>query len=356
MKLSRRGFFTLAGLAGLGITVPSCRRMLGQILFSPEATPAPPPAPVANPFRAGGRSLVALVHGDEAPAMVRRAVELIGGIERLDLRGRRALVKPNCVSGEPPPATTDPRVVRAVAELARAAGARDLAIGEMSAVLALPTRPNLERTGIAGVAKEIDAELLAFDEGEWVEVHPTGVEFATRVYVAKPAYEAERLISVPVIKTHRSASFSCALKNTVGCVHGKNKPWAYGGRGWEPAVAELNLAVRPHLYVVDGLQSMVQGGPWSGEAAPTRLILASGDPVATDVVALGLVKAFGRWERVTSKEVWEQTQIQRAIALGLGARGPEEVELVVEDLTGADADFSRLVAAIRRHARFSEGG
>lgn len=349
MKLTRRTFLTLAGLAALGVTTPACRQMLWQILFSPEATPASPPAPPANPFKAGGKSLVALVHGDDVPLMVRRALDLIGGIERLGLRGTRTLVKPNVVSGEPPPATTDPRVVRAVAELAKAAGASRVAVGDMSAVLALPTRPNLVRTGIARVADESGADLLAFDEGAWVEVKPPGVEFATQVYVAKAAHEAERLLSVPVIKTHRSASFSCALKNSVGCVHGKNKPWAYGSAGWEPAVAELNLAVRPHLWVVDGLLSMVKGGPWSGEAAPTSVILASGDPIATDVVALGLIKSFDRWEPVSQKGVWEQTQIRRAIALGLGARGPHEVELVTEDLTGDSPQFRRLAAEIRRH-------
>jgi uncharacterized protein (DUF362 family) len=346
MKFTRRTFLTLVGLAALG-------RMLWQMLFSPEAAPAPSPVPMPNPFKDGNRSLVALVHGRDVLTMVRRAVELIGGIERLGLKGQRTLVKPNVVSGEAPPATTDPRVVKAVVELVKQAGARHLAVGDMSAVLALPTRPNLERTGMARVASEAGAELLAFDEGEWVEVHPPGAELATTVYVAKAAYEAERLISVPVIKTHRSASFSCALKNTVGCVHGKNKPWAYGSAGWEPAVAELNLAVRPQLFVVDGLQSMVKGGPWSGEAAPTSVILASGDPVATDVVALGLLKAFGRWEPVASKDVWEQTQIRRAIALGLGARGPGEVRLLAEDLTGSDPAFARLVDAIRRSAGLS---
>ncbi len=349
MKLTRRTFLTLAGLAALGVTTPACRRMFWEILFSPEATPVPPPAPPGNPFTADGKSLVAIVHGDDVPRMVRRALDLIGGIERLALRGRRALVKPNVVSGKSPPATTDPRVVSAVVELARGAGASGVAVGDMSAVLALPTRPNLERTGIAKVARERGAELLAFDEGKWVEVKPPGAEFATEVYVAKAAYEAERLLSVPVIKTHRSASFSCALKNTVGCVHGKNKPWAYGARGWEPTVAELNLAVRPHLFVVDGLRSMVAGGPWSGEAAPTRVILASGDPVAADVIALGLIRAFGRSELVAAKGVWEQTQIRRAIALGLGARGPDEVKLLADDLTGNSPEFSSLIGAIRRH-------
>ena len=136
-----------------------------------------------------------------------------------------------------------------------------VAVGEMSAIKALPLRPHLEHTGMLQGATGFGAEVIAFDEQDWVEVHPLDVEYTTTVYVAKSAYEAQRLISLPVIKTYRHASFSCALKNTVGCVHGKNKPWMYGSE-WETAVAELNTAIRPHLYIVDGLQSLVQGRPW----------------------------------------------------------------------------------------------
>jgi uncharacterized protein (DUF362 family) len=349
MKITRRSLLQLTSLAAMGIFVPACREMFKQILFAPEAAPGTPPSLVENPFRSGPRSLVAIVHGEDVPRMVGRAVDLIGGMSRLRVSGTRTLVKPNVVWSEPPPATTDPRVVRAVTALAKAHSPAALAVGDMSAVVSLPTRPHLEKTGIADVAREAGATLVAFDEAEWVRVDLPRAEHARTVYVAQAAYEAERLISVPVIKTHRSASFSCALKNTVGCVHGRNKPWAYGRDGWEPAVAELNMAVRPHLYVVDGLQTMVHGGPWSGEAAPTRVILASGDPIAADAVALGIIKTFGRWEMVTSKGIWEQAQIRRAVALGLGARGPEEIELVTDDLTSADPGFIRLVGDVRRH-------
>jgi uncharacterized protein (DUF362 family) len=349
MTLSRRILLTLTGLAVLGIAIPACRKMLGQILFSPKAPQVPPPALVGNPFKNGSKSLVAMVYGTDVPAMVERAIELIGGFGKLPLAGARTLLKPNVVGGAPPPITTDPRVVKALGALVQAEKPASLAVGEMSAVMALPTRPHLERTGMSQVAHAIGADVIAFDEEDWVEVRPPHVEHTTTVYIAKSAYEAQRLISIPVIKTHRHASFSCALKNTVGCVHGKNKPWMYGSR-WEAAVAELNAAVHPHLYVVDGLQSLVQGGPWAGEAVLTQVILASGDPIATDVVALGLIKAFGRWDLVTAKGVWEQVQIRRAIALGLGARGSEEVELVTEDLTGGNRDFAVLIDAIRRHA------
>lgn len=348
MRLTRRVVFSLAGLAALGIGVPACRKMLMQILFSPEAPRVSPPPLTGNPFRHGSKSLVAMVHGTDVAAMVRRAIELLGGLGRLQLAGTRTMLKPNVVSGSGPPITTDPRVLQAVGAMVQAETPAALAVGEMSAVMVLPTRPHLERTGMAQVARALGADVVAFDEAEWVEVRPPYVEYTHTVYVAKAAFEAQRLISVPVIKTHRHARFSCALKNTVGCVHGKNKPWMYGA-GWEAAVAELNMAVRPHLYVVDGLQSLIEGGPWAGEAVPTRVILASGDPIATDVVALGLIKAFGRWKLVGEQGVWEQTQIRRAMALGLGARGPDEVELVVEDLDGRDREFAALVATIRQH-------
>jgi uncharacterized protein (DUF362 family) len=347
MTLTRRALLTLTGLAVLGITIPACRKMLGQILFSPKASQAPPPSLMGNPFKDGSKSLVAMVHGSDVSAMVKRATELIGGLGKLQLSGTCTLLKPNVVGGEAPPITTDPRVVQALGTLVQGEKPASIVVGEMSALMTLPTRPHLERTGILQVARVIGADVAAFDEEHWVEVRPPHVEYTTTVYVAKAAYEAQRLISVPVIKTHRHASFSCALKNTVGCVHGKNKPWMYGS-GWEAAVAELNTAVHPQLYVVDGLQCLVQGGPWAGEAAPTQVILASGDPIATDVVALGLIKAFGRWDLVTTKGVWEQMQIRRAMALGLGARGPHEIELLTADLVG-DHAFAALVADIRRH-------
>jgi uncharacterized protein (DUF362 family) len=348
MTFTRRVLLTLTGLAVLGIAIPACRKMLGQILFSPKAPRVPPPPSAANPFKNGSKSLVAMVHGTDVPAMVERAIELIGGLGKLQLAGTRTLLKPNVVGSGAPPIITDLRVMQGLGALVQAEKPASLVVGEMSAVMALPTRPHLERSGMVQLADGLGADIIAFDEEDWVEVRPPKVEYATTVYVAKAAYEAQRLISVPVIKTHRHASFSCALKNTVGCVHGKNKPWMYGS-GWEAAVAELNAAIRPHLYVVDGLQSLVRGGPWAGDAVPTQVILASGDPIATDVVALGLIKTFGRWDLVTTKGVWEQVQIRRAIALGLGARGPEEVELVVEDLTGVSREFAALVVDIRRH-------
>jgi hypothetical protein len=103
MILTRRILLTLSGLAVLGIAIPACRKMLGQILFSPKATPVPPPPPQGNPFKNGSKSLVAMVHGTDVPAMVERAIALIGGLGKLQLAGTRTLLKPNVVGGGAPP-------------------------------------------------------------------------------------------------------------------------------------------------------------------------------------------------------------------------------------------------------------
>lgn len=42
-------------------------------------------------------------------------------------------------------------------------------------------------------------------------------------------------------------------------------------------------------------------------------------------------------------------QVRRAIALGLGASGPDEVELITEDFIGGDTNFTKLVTDVRRN-------
>ncbi|HEV8662246.1 MAG TPA: DUF362 domain-containing protein [Candidatus Methylomirabilis sp.] len=345
MRLTRRHLLALGGLAASALFFPQCRAVLRQFLFSPGGEVVPPrPVP---PAAVGAKRRVAIVRADGVAAGVREAVALVDGLAALDCRGRQVLVKPNVVSGRPPPATTDPRVVAALLALLRETGASRLSMGDMSAVVSLPTRPNLEATGMAAVAAAAGADLLALEEGDWVEVRPPRARHATAFHVARAVYEAERLVSVPVLKAHRSASYSFALKNTVGVVHARNKPWAYGGSAWEEVVAELNLAVHPRLYVADALTVMASGGPWSGDVVRPGCILAGTDPVALDAVGLGILKHYGKADHVVGKGVWDQGQIRRAIALGLGVQSGVEVEIVARDLTAGDPAFAPLLDRVR---------
>jgi uncharacterized protein (DUF362 family) len=119
-------------------------------------------------------------------------------------------------------------------------------------------------------------------------------------------------------------------------------------RHWEEVVAELNLAYAPDLNIVDGTTSMVEGGPWSGKEAETRLVIASGDRVAADAAGLSLIKSYGLWKSVTSRSVWEQRQIVRAAEVGLGAAGKDEIKLVAAS-TGGVTGFGELLGKIEKN-------
>jgi uncharacterized protein (DUF362 family) len=320
------------------------RRKVWGMFFARPTRREPAPSPSAN-FDDGDEVLVGVAHG-EPETGIRQALALIGGVEQFELQGKSVLVKPNVVSGKPHPATTNPAVVAAVVRLLREAGAAKVYVGEMSALIPRPfssTRRNMEKCGISRAAREAGGEVVAFEEGAWVEVPLPGARYLERALVTEWLFKVDLVVNLPVIKTHRSASYSICLKNFIGCTHLRQRPYLVDADHWEELVAEFNLAFHPALHIVDGTVSMIEGGPWEGPSAPTGLIIASRDPVAADVVGLGIIKTFDRWPAVTVKNPWEQKQIRHALALGLGAPA-ERIRLRVAP---GDETFSTLMGRVR---------
>ncbi len=340
------------GLQFLPALALAPRSLFNQILFEPDGEPAPALPLPQNPFIRNGRSLVAVVHGHHVPEMLRAGLDLIGGLDRLALGGKRVVVKPNVVNDRPPPTTTNPEVVRAVVEAVRRNGAADVVVADSSGVIRFPTSDNLVATGIRATAEAAGARALSLDDGPWLKIEPEGAESLTRVYVSKTVYEADVFINVPVVKTHRFAHYSCSLKNLVGIVHPRNRPSVtFLAGNWHERIAEINLAVHPQLTIADATTVMIAGGPTSGTPAKANLLLLSGDRVALDAVAVALIRTFGAWDKVTKQDIWSQRQIKRAGELGLGARNADDLELVTASVSGPDERFDRLIETIRTDLR-----
>jgi uncharacterized protein (DUF362 family) len=294
-----------------------------------------------NPFARDGRSLVAAVGGKDLPEMVRKAVALIGGFGPLSLKGKSVLVKPNVVGDHEHPTTTNPAVVAAAAKALFEAGAGKIYVGDMSALVRGSTARNMERTGILAAARGAGAEPVYFEDHAWVKVK-VGGKYIKEVSVSEWIYKVDRVVNLPVIKTHEYAGYSICLKNFVGATHLSQRPYLVNPLRWEEVVTELNLAWRPSLNIADGTKVMVEGGPWEGRAEEANLLLASGDRVACDVVGLAVIKSYGRWERLRSASPWEMGQVKRAVELRLGVGGPKEMELLTASLDG-DPAFGALM-------------
>jgi uncharacterized protein (DUF362 family) len=304
--------------------------------------------PGPNRFKEGDKAPVGVVHGRDVEKMVRTAVDLIGGFERLDVRGKTVLLKPNILDGAPPPTTTNPRVIRAVARALFQAGASRVLVGDMSAFFKLPTRKNMETTFIKTMADDVGAEMVPFDEGKWISLDLPKGQLLKKVYVAETFFNVDRVINLPVIKTHRSATYSIALKNMVGATHFRHRPYIVSRSHWEEVIAELNLAFSPDLHIVDGTKIMVEGGPWKGGAIESDLIIATEDRIAADVVGLGVLKHYSSLPSIRDVSVWDQRQVKRAIELGLGVKGPDELEIAEKDLEPTRPGFKDVMETVRK--------
>jgi uncharacterized protein (DUF362 family) len=194
-------------------------------------------------------------------------------------------------------------------------------------------------------ARRAGAETVAFEDHGWVKVKVNG-RYVKEVQVTEWFFKVDRVINLPVIKTHQYAGYSICLKNFVGATHFSQRPYLIDRKHWEEVVAKLNLAFRPDLNIFDGTRSMVQGGPWDGTAVQTNLVLAGGDPEACDVVGLGIIQSFDQWEPLRSISPWQMRQLKRASEIGLGATNSREMRLLSHSLN-ADPSFLRLMEQVR---------
>jgi uncharacterized protein (DUF362 family) len=341
VEIGRRTFLYLSGV--FASAFGTAGRFGGAKVLLKAPVKEQTPRHNENVFRTDGKSLVAIAHGKDAKTLVREAVAAIGGFGRIGIKGKTVLVKPNVLSGRRSPTTTNPDVVGETVKLLYEHGASKVFVGDMSALWKLPTRANMERTGITKAARDAGAEVLSFEDHDWIRVKLGKGKYIKEVDVTGWIFKADKIINLPVIKTHSSAQYSICLKNFIGATNFRQRPYFVNVRHWEEVVAEINLAYSPDLNIIDGTTIMVEGGPWEGEEKKTDLVIASGDRVAADVVGVALIKSFGFW-RAAPTTPCEARQIKRAVELGLGAGNRQEMKLVAASPESRDfADLLRKI-------------
>jgi len=132
----------------------------------------------------------------------------------------------------------------------------------------------------------------------------------------RSAYEADKIVYLPCMKTHNLARFSGALKLAMGFIHPGERR-ALHARNLEQKVAEISLAWQPDLIIVDGRKSFVSGGPNKGELVEPGVIMASGDLVAIDIEGLKILGSYKANNRLPPNPS-DSPQIAVALRHGLG--------------------------------------
>lgn len=334
-------------------------------------------APIFTSCKGGGAVLdssdanahVAVIRGSSLDTMTRDTIDAIGGMSNIVHEGETVFIKPNFVTfpwaasnncfnrGE----CTKPEIIIAVTEECLKAGAAEVIIGEGSH---LPSF-NWEyattfggSTNLVGEAVRLSSiydgnvtlACLEDDSPTWVEV-PSST-YLGKIAISSLVAQADRVISIPVAKTHSWAQLTLALKNFIGvtpleryAVLVNNSYWDRGGafdHSSPQAIAQIYLdivnAVKPDLSIIDFSIGIEGDGPNTGHGGITVnmkerlgswLVLASTDIMAADATAA----------RIMSHNVSDQKQLQLGYDMGLGEIHEKSIEIVGEKINDVRVDW-----------------
>ena len=282
-----------------------------------------------------------------SPVYIVRTTDRAEGIRRglaalgmASARGKRLVIKPNFNSADEYPASTHLDTLGALVRHLQAAGAAEITLADRSGMG--DTRRVMEQKGVFAQAKRMGYQVVVLDETPmegWAEERLPGSRWSKGVLFPRRLQEADLLVQTCCLKTHRfGGHFTLSLKNSVGMV-AKYSPRdrynymgeLHGSSYQRQMIAEINQLYRPAMVVMDGLEAFTDGGPESGTLVKPQVMVLGADRVALDAVGVAILRMHGGNATISRGPVFDQEQIARAAQLGLGAKGPEQIDLVTDD-------------------------
>jgi uncharacterized protein (DUF362 family) len=356
--LSRRDFLRGAGLAAAGLLAAGCQR---------ETPAAVQQARVA----AGAKSTVAIAtvqdySRDQVYAQVRDLLDAIGGLSDIVSSGDRVAIKVNLTGGTSvrplrgvsaiESYITHPEVVRALGQLLRDAGARELLIVE-----AVYEWASYVDWGYVEAADAIEATLIDLnDTAPYSDFAQTAVGDGPFIYdrftFNHVLEDVNAFISVSKMKNHYCCGVTHTMKNLIGLVPMRsyrlsgqdNSRTAFHGEGnafgtrLPRVIMDLNRARPIHLGLIDGIKTTQGGeGPWIQTMSPIApgVLIAGKDVVATDAVATAAMGYDPTIGPPNPPFLRSDNHLNLAHELGLGTNRLDEIEVVGPSIDDIQTEF-----------------
>jgi uncharacterized protein (DUF362 family) len=241
------------------------------------------------------KPVIAVAKKGAPEAMARAAVKALGGMGKFVGRGDVVIVKPNIGWDRTveQAANTNPDVVKAVVKMCLEAGAKKVRVMDRTCN---DPRRCYKRSGIKDAVESIGNPAVSVeyvDERNFVTKQIKGGKSLTEWTFCKDAFEADKLINVPIAKHHNAARLTMSLKNIMGLLGG-NRGNIH--RELDRNIAELNTVMKFDLVVLDAVRILTANGPQGGrlqDVKETNVVVAGKDPVAIDSYAATLFGITG---------------------------------------------------------------
>ncbi len=267
MKLTRR---ELLGTAAAGVALTRCGNAPSQPVITRRF-------PISN---------VSIV---KAPAYSQDIYDTIFRVvadHKLNIRGKRIVVKPNLVEFDPGTViNTHPMVVHATYEAFRKLGAADVKIAEGPG----HRRATLDLAEAAGYFSTVPKFEDIFTDLNLDSVTklniPQPVSQLKALYLPHTVLDCDLLVSLPKMKTHHWAGATLAMKNLFGLVPGGVYGWPKNVLHWAgipQSIVDLHHLFPRQFAIVDGIVGMEGNGPIQGTPKHAGVLVAGSDVAAVD--------------------------------------------------------------------------
>jgi uncharacterized protein (DUF362 family) len=222
---------------------------------------------------------------DQVYGMVKKAVDLVGGIRSIVKPGQTVALKPNVVTGRVtgPGVVTDKRVVEAMIRLCKEAEAGKVLVVEGAGYFT-ETGKALELSGVKAMAEAAGAEVVDVDRDRLVELKVPNPLIVEKIKVSKSFMDADVRINLPIMKTHDQLLVTLGVKNLKGVIP-KPMKREFHRIGVVKGIIDLNKTVPLDLTVLDAIVAMEGLGPSFGPKVELDTVMASKDVWALDRVA-----------------------------------------------------------------------
>ncbi len=259
--------------------------------------------------------VISIVRGKDIVDRIKKAIELVGGMERFVKSGDKVLIKANLVDGRPYETgeTVHPETLRTIIRHVKLARSSQVKVGD--------TVTSYDMTlydKVAKIAKEEEVEWIDFGRSQRVEVNVKNAVFFEKISVAKELVECDVLINVCALKTHHLAGVTVAMKNLYGFLGLHDRIKYHRLDKIEEIIVDLNLVKPSNLVVVDG--GFTTHHLPAFELQKMDLAMAGDNVVSVDAVAakvMGVDPKTVRYLRWAEERGLGSTNVKKHRILGL---------------------------------------
>ena len=217
------------------------------------------------------------------------ALHDIGGLDSIVHPGDTVVIKPNLTADATPSSggTTRPEVVEALISHLVACQPSRVLIAEGTARFGTQQDTAFLNWGWREMAARAGVDLYNLDAGPHTERTVDNGHYPGSLPFSDLVYDADVFVSVPCLKTHISADYTVALKNSYALVPQWKRSEIHRQYLLEEALADINTIRAPDLTIVDGWDGAegVAGGVAFDRPAGARVVIVGQDTVAVDTVS-----------------------------------------------------------------------